>query len=129
MSTGVLAIIATAVGALVGIFGQQVYLWRENRRRFDEARQVAYTNLVAEAFMTHNEFASVWSPFTLMYGRRKYIDLQNDVTRAVAAVRVVATEPVRAAAVELMEAVSGIVGFATDVLSKHARFGMAAWYL
>lgn len=126
MNEAVLPSPATAVGALIGFFGQEFHLWRQHRRRFDEARQVAHTNLVSEAFRTDNEFAGTWSPFTILCGRRKYLDLQNDVTRVIATARLVASQPVYEAAGELMDAVSGIVSFATSILVKDAKFGMLA---
>ncbi len=44
-------------GALIAVLGQEFHLWREHRRRFDQTRHVAYSNLIREAFRTHNAFA------------------------------------------------------------------------
>lgn len=33
------AVVATAVGALIGFFGQEFHLWGQQRRRFDDAQQ------------------------------------------------------------------------------------------
>lgn len=73
MNNGWLLIVATALGALIGFGGQEVHSWRQGRRRFDEARRVAYTNLIAEAFRTHNAFTMMWSPFSLIDERERYL--------------------------------------------------------
>ena len=51
------------------------------------------------------------------------------MTRAIAAARLLASEPVYKATVELMDAVIAIIQFAKEVLAKDARLGEAGWYL
>lgn len=128
-TSGLLLVGATLAGSIIAVLGQEFHLWREHRRRFDHARQVAYTNLISEAFRFHNAFVMAWSPLALIYGRRQYAELLDDLIRSVAAVRLLASRPVHAAAIDLMAAVEEAVEFANGILAHQARFGAAGWFL